>query len=64
MVVSADLFEVIGVALRAARLTDGAVDPTVGAAMCRLGYDRDFSMMAADVNGELPEPGPVPGGGR
>ena len=49
------------VALRAARLTDGAVDPTVGAAMCRLGYDRDFSMMAADVAGELPEPGPVPG---
>lgn len=59
--VSADLFEVVGVALRAARLTDGAVDPTVGAAMCRLGYDRDFSVMAADVNSELPEPGPVPG---
>jgi len=30
------------VALRAARLTDGDVDPTVGAAMSAVGYDRDF----------------------
>ena len=29
-------------ALRAARLTDGDVDPTVGAAMSAAGYDRDF----------------------
>ncbi len=42
--VSADLFEAVGIALRAARLTDGAVDPTVGVAMCRIGYDRDFSL--------------------
>jgi thiamine biosynthesis lipoprotein len=61
VVVSAELSEAIGVALRAARLTDGAVDPTVGAAMCRLGYDRDFSLVPADVAGTLPEPGPVPG---
>jgi len=36
------LAEAIAVALRAARLTDGDVDPTVGAAMSAVGYDRDF----------------------
>jgi thiamine biosynthesis lipoprotein len=37
------LAEAIAVALRAARLTDGDVDPTVGAAMSAAGYDRDFA---------------------
>ena len=32
-------------ALRAASLTDGDVDPTVGAAMSALGYDRDFALV-------------------
>jgi len=41
------LAEAIAVALRAARLTDGDVDPTVGAAMSRVGYDRDFSLVAS-----------------
>jgi thiamine biosynthesis lipoprotein ApbE len=36
------LAEAIAVALRAARLTAGDVDPTVGAAMSAVGYDRDF----------------------
>jgi len=36
------LAEAIAVALRAARLTEGDVDPTVGAAMSAIGYDRDF----------------------
>ena len=36
------LAEAIEVALRAARLTEGDVDPTVGAAMSAIGYDRDF----------------------
>jgi thiamine biosynthesis lipoprotein len=36
------LAEAIAVALRGARLTDGDVDPTVGAAMSAVGYDRDF----------------------
>ena len=36
------LAEAIAVGLRAARLTDGDVDPTVGAAMSAVGYDRDF----------------------
>ncbi len=39
------LAEAIGVALRAARLTDGDVDPTVGAAMSAAGYDRDFQQI-------------------
>jgi thiamine biosynthesis lipoprotein ApbE len=38
----------ISVALRAARLTDGDVDPTVGGAMSAAGYDRDFSQIRAD----------------
>lgn len=59
--VSAELFELVSVAVRAASLTDGAVDPTVGAAMGRLGYDRDFSLVAAGVAGELPVPEPAPG---
>ena len=35
------------VALRASRLTDGIVDPTVGEAMLAAGYDRDFSAVSA-----------------
>lgn len=37
------LFEAIVVALRAAELTAGAVDPTIGEALLLAGYDRDFS---------------------
>ncbi len=59
--VSPELLELVQVALRAARLSDGAVDPTVGNAMCRIGYDRDFSSVRGGVDGDLPEPGPVPG---
>ncbi len=40
--VSPLLAEAIAVALRAAEMTDGDVDPTVGAAMSAIGYDRDF----------------------
>ena len=43
--VSPLLAEAIEVALRAARLTDGDVDPTVGAAMSAVGYDRDFALV-------------------
>jgi thiamine biosynthesis lipoprotein len=45
------LAEALAVALRAARLTDGDVDPTVGGALTALGYDRDL---------ELVDPGQVP----
>jgi thiamine biosynthesis lipoprotein len=59
--VSADLCEAVGIALRAARLTGGAVDPTVGDALCRIGYDRDFALMGEDISGPgggtLPAPG-------
>jgi thiamine biosynthesis lipoprotein ApbE len=48
--VSPLLAEAIAVALRAARLTDGDVDPTVGGAMSAVGYDRDF--------GQIPRTGP------
>jgi thiamine biosynthesis lipoprotein len=59
--VSPDLMELLDVALRAASWTDGAVDPTVGAALCRLGYDRDFASVAGGVDGTLPDAAPVPG---
>jgi thiamine biosynthesis lipoprotein len=61
VVVSHDLLEVLTVALRSAAQTDGAVDPTVGGALCRLGYDRDFAEVAGGVDGELPTAAPVPG---
>ena len=41
------LIDAIDVALRAARLTDGDVDPTIGKALRLLGYDRDFATVAA-----------------
>ena len=59
--VSDDLYEAVTIAVRAAALTDGAVDPTVGSALCRLGYDRDFSALADGVAGTMPAPRPVPG---
>jgi FAD:protein FMN transferase len=43
LTVSPLLAEAIAAALRVARLTDGDVDPTVGAAMSAIGYDRDFT---------------------
>ena len=40
--------EAVRVALRAALMTGGAVDPTVGTSMRVLGYDRDFAAIARD----------------
>ncbi len=37
------LLEAIAVAIRAAALTDGLVDPTIGRALILAGYDRDFA---------------------
>ncbi len=45
--VSALLLDAVEAALRAARLTDGDVDPTVGEALVALGYDRDFEALRA-----------------
>lgn len=41
------LLEAVSAALRAARLTDGDVDPTVGGALIALGYDRSFDELSA-----------------
>jgi FAD:protein FMN transferase len=43
--VSPLLAEAVAVALRAAALTDGLVDPTVGTALCDIGYAVDFAAM-------------------
>jgi FAD:protein FMN transferase len=42
------LADAIAVALRAAWLTGGDVDPTVGGAMDAAGYDRDFALVPKD----------------
>jgi thiamine biosynthesis lipoprotein len=44
--VSAVLFEALDVACAVARRTSGAVDPTIGNAIERLGYDRDLGEVA------------------
>jgi len=55
------LAEAIGVALAAARWTGGLADPTVGAALIALGYDRDFAAIG-QVPDEAPAaPVPAPG---
>jgi thiamine biosynthesis lipoprotein len=62
------LLDAVTVALRAARLTGGLVDPTVGTALRHLGYDRDIRAVQAAQ--DQPSPGvplvtlvtgPVPG---
>jgi thiamine biosynthesis lipoprotein len=45
--VSPLLADLVGTALRAAAETGGDVDPTVGAALVGLGYDRDFAGLRA-----------------
>lgn len=45
LVVSGLFSEALAVALRAARLTEGDVDPTVGKSMRTIGYDRDFELL-------------------
>lgn len=46
--VSPVLLEAIQAALRAARLTDGLVDPALGRALVAAGYDRDFAELRDD----------------
>lgn len=41
------LVDLVGAALDAAVATDGAVDPTLGLAMQRIGYDRDIALVRA-----------------
>ncbi len=55
------LIEALEVALRAAGITGGDVDPTVGRAMGDLGYDRDFSLVGGGRPGVIVRMTPVPG---
>ncbi len=48
------LLEALELALRAAALTDGAVDPTVGESLRIAGYDRDWAQLAEDGGGTRP----------
>jgi thiamine biosynthesis lipoprotein len=48
VVVSPLLAEAIAAAMRAAHLTGGAVDPTIGFAIKLAGYDTDFALVPAD----------------
>jgi len=60
--VSPLLARVIAVALDVAAITDGIVDPTVGAAMNTIGYDRDFDEVAhAELRSARAQPVPAPG---
>jgi FAD:protein FMN transferase len=54
------LLEAVDVALRAARATDGDVDPTVGRALRAIGYDRDISEVLQDGRPSV-SPRPVAG---
>ena len=59
--VSPLLARTLRVALRAARLTDGLVDPTVGAALRAAGYDADFRSLPRYAGPVTLTIGPVPG---
>jgi thiamine biosynthesis lipoprotein len=52
--VSPLLLDAVSAAIRAAELTDGDVDPTVGEALIALGYDRDFDELARTSSARRP----------
>jgi thiamine biosynthesis lipoprotein len=58
--VSPLMMEAVLAGVRAARLTDGDVDPTVGGALVALGYDRDFEL-GLSGRGSVLRVGSVPG---
>jgi thiamine biosynthesis lipoprotein len=49
VLVSRLLIDSVEAAIRAASLTGGDVDPTLGEALIALGYDRDFASVSADA---------------
>ena len=59
--VSPLLGEALTVALAAARLTDGDVDPTCGTSLVRLGYDRDFARARRRTSTLRQPAAPAPG---
>src|SRR6516225_9045924 len=59
--ISSLLAEAVAVALAAAEVTDGDVDPTCGRSLVQLGYDRDFAVARQNTSPlSLP---PVPAAG-
>jgi thiamine biosynthesis lipoprotein len=59
--VSPLLAELVAAALRAAGMTGGAVDPTVGRAMRRIGYDDDFARVVRSERPLTEAAEPAPG---
>ena len=60
--VSPVLLDAVSAALRAARVSGGDVDPTVGDALIALGYDRDFAQLSSSaVVGSVQPIASVPG---
>jgi FAD:protein FMN transferase len=55
------LLDAMRAALRAARMTDGDVDPTIGQALIALGYDRDFAQLGDTEPRSRIAIAPVPG---
>jgi thiamine biosynthesis lipoprotein len=55
------LYDALDAALRAARLTDGLVDPTIGGPLRALGYDRDFSFVSSGDQRTTVHVSPAPG---
>jgi FAD:protein FMN transferase len=55
------LAQALSVALGAARLTDGDVDPTCGTSLVRLGYDRDFARVRRRTSALRQPAAPAPG---
>jgi thiamine biosynthesis lipoprotein len=58
---SPTLADLLGEALDAAEISDGDVDPTVGAAMRRIGYDRDIDLVVGEGGPLRAVVRPVPG---
>jgi thiamine biosynthesis lipoprotein ApbE len=59
--VSELLIDAVEVALRGAELTGGMLDPSIGGALERAGYDRDWELMVRE--GDAPAGSPAPGEG-
>ncbi|MEA2298161.1 MAG: FAD:protein transferase [Solirubrobacteraceae bacterium] len=55
--------EAVEVALRAALLTGGAVDPALGRELVLAGYDRDFELLDQDIEPPSSRPAPDDDGG-
>lgn len=53
------LGDALALALRAAALTDGDVDPTIGSALVLSGYDRDWSLLARADRDGVPAAAPL-----